>query len=67
MGRLVAIVISVIMAIIAFVGYCITGVNVMQAIFGVGGSYNVAFAWFITSVILSIVAKLIVAFCKSED
>ena len=67
MVRIIALIISVIMAIIAFVGYCITGVNVMQAVFGVGGSYSAAFAWFITSSVLSIVSKLIVAFCKFDD
>ena len=67
MGRIIALIISLIMVIIAVVGYCITGVNVMQAVFGVGGSYSVAFAWFITSVVLSIVAKLIVAFCNFDD
>lgn len=67
MVRIIALIISLIMVIIAFVGYCITGVNIIQAVFDVGGSYSAAFAWFITSSVLSIVSKLIACLCRSYD
>ena len=54
-------------AIVAIVGYYICGINLIEAIFDMGGNYVITRNWFITSVSCSIGAKVLYQFIRKRD
>ena len=67
MGKILAYVVALILVIVSLIGGIIVSVNLIQAIFNVGGNYDTAIGWFIATIICGVLAKVICAITQSVD
>lgn len=58
--------IAIAAAVVAIVGVYICGINIIQAVFGVGGNYTTALNWFITSLSCTFGARIIYSIIKGD-